>query len=191
MAWVAVPPPPAPPAWFIYGQDKNASCVCACLATVIRLVKNKIMDESAVRIWVKEAEGGGTADFDGFRRFDKKGTKEDIISHVLNKFKIATFPVRGRDNVAKWIVKTSRFHPAIVGVHYPDPQHPDQFAGGHAIVAAGVDNGNVIILDPGGSANAAPVLAHVPVASLPEYRVRYPLHEGDSVAEMFTMRTTG
>ena len=136
----------------IYQQDKENSCSCASIAMIARLALNKTLDESTVRGWVAEAEGGFRRDASGVRSFDTMGTYRDVYSGVLQKIGLKGFPTKGHDNVEKWLPSVTRSKPAIVDVNWkmwnPGTGTWDN-AGGHAIVCVGKSGSNYVFLDPG------------------------------------------
>lgn len=173
-------------AYNIYLQDKENSCACACVTMVARLAQNKILDESTVRGWVKQAEGGIHTDAAGLRQFDTQATSRDLYGAVFQNLKVTSFPVKGTDNVAKWITKVRRSHPAVVSLGWQTFNVTTaawERTGGHAVLAVNVHNNNIIFLDPGIGVVEIPVAAGV-------YTVTYPGQLTASHAYMEEMRTT-
>jgi hypothetical protein len=171
----------------IYLQDKDNSCACACVTMVARLVKSKILDEATVRSWVQKAEGGTHTDYLGIREFDRTPTARDLYGSIFKNLGISSFPVKGMDNVAKWITKVSRAHPAVMSLGWQvwnAGLGAWERSGGHAVLAVNVHGGNVIFLDPGIG------VVEIPVASLPVYAVTYAGAANASQAYMEEMRTT-
>jgi hypothetical protein len=174
-------------AYNIYLQDQNNSCACASVAMFARVAQGKTLDESTVRGWVKAAEGGKNTDKEGVRSFQKVATSRDLYGEVFKNLKVISFPVKGQQNVAKWIGKVTNAHPAVVSVGWriwnPGTGTWDR-AGGHAVLAVKVFNGNVIFLDPGIG------VVEIPVGNLPVYTVQYPGAAAASQGYMEEMRTT-
>jgi ABC-type bacteriocin/lantibiotic exporter with double-glycine peptidase domain len=161
----------------IYRQDQRNSCACASLAMFAKLALNKTLDESTVRTWVKEAEGGKNTDKEGVRGFQNVPTSRDLYGELFKKLKIISFPVKGPMNVAKWISNVSHAHPAICSVSWDG-------GGGHAVLAAKVHNGNIIFLDPGKG------VVEIAIFDLPKYAVTYPNSARESKGKLKEMRTT-
>ena len=177
MGWA---PPTAASDGFVYNiylQDQDNSCACASVTMFARLAQGKTLNESTVRGWVRQAEGGKNTDKEGVRSFQKVATKRDLYGAVFGNLKVNSFPVKGKQNVAKWITKTTRAHPAVVSIGWKN-------GGGHAILAVNVHNNNVIFLDPGIG------IVEIPVANLPVYSVTYPGSATPSTGDMQEMRRT-
>jgi len=187
MGWA---PPTAASDGYVYNvylQDKENSCACASVTMFARLVQGKTLDESTVRGWVQKAEGSKNTSKEGVRSFQTVGTQRDLYSSVFQNLKVTCFPVTGQHNVAKWIPKVTRAHPAVVSIGW-QRWNPGTNAwegdGGHAILAVNVHNNNVIFLDPGIG------IVEIPVADLPVYSVTYPNSAALSQGYMEEMRTT-
>lgn len=170
-----------------YRQDQENSCACASITMFARLTQNKILDESTVRGWVKQAEGGKNTNKEGLRSFQETATARDLYGAVFQNLKVTSFPIKGGPNVAKWILKVNRAHPAVVSIGWQVWNAGTgvwERSGGHAILAVNVFNNNVIFLDPGSG------IVEVPVADLPLYTVTYPGAAQPSYAFMEEMRAT-
>src|SRR5260221_6216966 len=155
----------------VYLQDQTNSCDCASVTMFARLAQAKTLDESTVRGWVRAAEGGKNTDKEGVRSFKETATNRDLYGAVFQNLKVTSFPVKGKENVAKWITKISRTHPAVVSIGWQiwnAGKNAWERAGGHAILAVNVVNNNIIFLDPGVG------VVEIPVADLPVYTVTYP-----------------
>ncbi|SRR5690606_39578579 len=153
-------------------QDQANSCVCACIATVARLVLNKRLDESTVRRWVGEAEGSKNISSDKIRHFENKAASIDVVGEVLKKLKLSALRVHGSDNVKKWLPSASPSRPALVGLKWtrldPVTNNYEYHGGGHMVVCVGVRGNNAVFLDPG--VGVVDIPADVP----PRYGVTYP-----------------
>lgn len=177
MPWAAQGPATDGFHYDVYLQDKDNSCACASIAMAARLIQNKRLDESTVRGWVAEVEGGFRRDKEGVREFDQTATARDLYGGVFQKLNVTSFPVKGSTNVAKWVGSVSRAHPAVISVNWAA-------GGGHAVLAVNVHNGNVIILDPGVG------IVEIPIFNVPTYTVTYPGAGAAQVGTMNEMRTT-
>jgi hypothetical protein len=171
----------------VYLQDQDNSCACASVTMFARLVQGKTLNESTVRGWVRQAEGGKNTDKEGVRSFQKVATSRDLYGSVFQNLKVTSFPVKGMANVAKWVTKTTRAHPAVVSIGWQKWNAGTNAwvrAGGHAILAVNVHNNNVIFLDPGAG------IVEIPVGNLPVYSVTYPGSGQLSQGYMEEMRRT-
>jgi len=171
----------------VYLQDQTNSCACASITMFARLKQGKTLDESTVRGWVKAAEGGVNTDKEGLRSFKEVATKRDLYGSVFQNLKVTSFPVKGKENVAKWITRIRRTNPAVVSIGWQvwnAGTNAWERAGGHAILAVNVHNNNVIFLDPGIG------VVEIATADLPVYAVTYPGAAALSQGYMEEMRTT-
>jgi hypothetical protein len=173
----------------VYRQDKLNSCACAALTMCARLIKNKTLNEATVRGWVAEAEGGFRTSREGVREFDNTATQRDLYGELFKKIDVTSFPVKGPDNVAKWIRKVNVAHPAIVSVSWYNFNIQTNAwetgnSGGHAIVALKVHNNSLIILDPGNG------VVEIPLADAPLYTVTHAGNANPTYGRMEEMRTT-
>jgi len=187
MGWA---PPTAASDGFVYNvylQDQDNSCACASVTMFARLVQNKTLDESTVRGWVRQAEGGAHTNKEGVRSFQNVATSRDLYGSVFQNLKVTSFPVKGMHNVAKWITKINRAHPAVVSIgwqRWNPGTNSWERTGGHAILAVNVHANNVIFLDPGIG------IVEIPAGKLPVYSVTYPGAAALSQGYMEEMRKT-
>jgi Papain fold toxin 1, glutamine deamidase len=152
-----------------------------------RLAQGKTLNESTVRGWVQKAEGAKNTSKEGVRSFQSVGTGRDLYGSVFQNLKVTSFPIKGSYNVAKWVTKVTRAHPAVVSIgwkRWNPGTNGWEDDGGHAILAVNVHNNNVIFLDPGIG------IVEIPVASLPVYSVTYPGAGSLSQGYMEEMRKT-
>lgn len=121
------------------------------------------------------------------RSFQTVATARDLYGSVFKNLKVTSFPIKGSGNVSKWIHKVSNAHPAVVSIGWRVWNAGTGVwdrAGGHAVLAVNVHNGNVIFLDP------ASGVVEIPIFDVPVYSVTYPGAAAVSQGFMEEMRST-
>lgn len=139
---------------YTWRQERGSSCGPACVLMVARLAANKMLDETTVRTWFGDAEGGHTRNAYGIRDFaDAGSTRSPVVGVLSGKLGLRdSRAVEGGDNSVKYAKSCTAHRPGILFVrwlsHNVATNGWEKTDYAHWVVVVGMDGTDLVCLDP-------------------------------------------